>query len=61
MSNQFQNMDIKGGIGGNSPLLIYQPFNFIVFLSFYSPIILAIVMVALSFIFQNFCIFFNKI
>ena len=55
MSNQFQNMDIKGGIGGNnSPLLIYQPFNFIVFLSFYSPIILTIVMVALSFIFQNF-------
>jgi hypothetical protein len=54
MSNQFQNMDIKGSIGGNSPLLIYQPFNFVVFLSFYSPIILAIVMVALSFIFQNF-------
>jgi len=54
MSNQFQNMDIKGGIGVNSPLLIYQPFNFIVFLSFYSPIVLAVVMIALSFIFQNF-------
>jgi hypothetical protein len=54
MNSQIQNMDIKGGIGGNSPLLIYQPFNFIVFLSFYSPIILAIVMVSLSFIFQNF-------
>jgi hypothetical protein len=47
-------MDIKGGIGSNSPLLIYQPFNFIIFLSFYSPIILAVVMVSLSFIFQNF-------
>jgi hypothetical protein len=54
MNSQIQNMDIKGGIRGNSPLLIYQPFSFIVFLSFYSPIILAIVMISLSFIFQNF-------
>ena len=37
-----------------SPLLIYQPFNIIVFLSFYSPIILAVCMIYLSFISQNF-------
>jgi hypothetical protein len=54
MNRQNQNMNIKGGIGSNTPLIIYQPFNLIVFISFYSPIILAIVMVSLSFIFQNF-------
>ena len=54
MNSQYQNMDIKGGLGGDTPLLIYQPFNFIVFMSFYSPIILAIIMISLSFIFQNF-------
>jgi hypothetical protein len=37
----------------NSPLLIYEPFNAIVFLSFYSPIIIAICMVGLSFAYQN--------
>jgi hypothetical protein len=51
MNSQFQNTSIKVG---NTPLLMYQPFNFIIFLSFYSPIILAVVMIALSFIFQNF-------
>jgi len=40
--------------GGSNQLIMYQPFNFIVFLSFYSPIILALIMVSLSFIFQNF-------
>lgn len=50
MISQSQNTDIKGG----TPLLIFQPFNFVIFLSFYSPIILAIIMVSLSFIFQNF-------
>jgi len=54
MNRQNQNMNIKGGLGSNTPLIIYQPFNLIVFISFYSPIILAIVMVSLSFIFQNF-------
>jgi hypothetical protein len=54
MNSQYQNMDIKGGLGGDTPLLMYQPFNFIVFMSFYSPIILAIIMISLSFIFQNF-------
>ena len=36
------------------PLQLFQPFNFIVFLSFYSPVILAVSVVSLSFIFQNF-------
>jgi len=54
MNTQFQNIDSRGGIGINSPLLIYQPFNLIIWLSFYSPVILAVVMVVLSFIFQNY-------
>ena len=45
---------IKTGGIHDSPLEIYQPFNIIVFLSFYSPIILAMCMVYLSFVFQNF-------
>uniref|UniRef100_A0A6C0DGN2 Phosphatidic acid phosphatase type 2/haloperoxidase domain-containing protein n=1 Tax=viral metagenome TaxID=1070528 RepID=A0A6C0DGN2_9ZZZZ len=42
------------GVGGNTQLVMYQPFNFMVFLSFYSPIILAVIMVSVSFLFQNF-------
>jgi hypothetical protein len=38
----------------NLPLILFQPFNMAVFLSFYSPIILAICLVSMSFIFQNF-------
>ena len=38
----------------DTPLLLFQPFNVVVFLSFYSPIILAISVVGLSFVFQNF-------
>jgi len=38
----------------NAPLFIYQPFNIIIFLSFYSPIIVATILTSLSFIFQNF-------
>lgn len=45
---------IKGGVGEDNTMLIYQPFKLLTFLSFYSPIILAIFMVSLSFIFQNF-------
>lgn len=45
---------IKAGGVSDSPLLIYQPFNIVVFLSFYSPIILATSMIYLSFISQNF-------
>ena len=44
----------KAGGVLDSPLLIYQPFNIVVFLSFYSPIILATSMIYLSFISQNF-------
>ena len=51
MNIPIQKTSIKGG---NTPLMIYQPFNFIIFMSFYSPIILAIAMGSLSFIFQNF-------
>jgi hypothetical protein len=38
----------------DAPLMLFQPFNLIVFLSFYSPIILATSLVGLSFVFQNF-------
>jgi len=37
----------------NSPLLIYEPMNILVFLSFYSPVIIAICMIGLSFAYQN--------
>ena len=43
-----------GGIQKETPLELFQPFNIIVFLSFYSPIILATSITCLSFIFQNF-------
>jgi hypothetical protein len=39
---------------GDSPLQIFQPMNIVVFLSFFSPIILATSITSLSFIFQNF-------
>ena len=52
MSNLNQTMK-TGGIT-NSSLRIYEPFNIIVFLSFFSPIILAASITSLSFIFQNF-------
>jgi hypothetical protein len=38
----------------STPLLFFQPFNMVVFLSFYSPIVLCVVMLSLSFVFQNF-------
>jgi hypothetical protein len=43
-------------IGGvpDSPLQVFQPMNLLVFLSFFSPIILATSMTGMSFIFQNF-------
>ena len=37
----------------NSPLMIYEPFNLLVFLSFYSPVIISVCMIALSFVYQN--------
>jgi hypothetical protein len=38
----------------NTPLKIFQPMNFIVYLTFFSPIVVAIGITSLSFIFQNF-------
>lgn len=40
--------------GAVQPLQLFQPMNIAVFLSFYSPIILAISITSLSFVFQNF-------
>jgi len=48
------NAPIKISEVQNSPLQLFQPFNIIVFLSFYSPIILASCVTSLSFMFQNF-------
>ena len=42
-----------GGVS-NSPLQLFQPMNIVVFLSFFSPIMLAVSITSLSFIFQNF-------
>lgn len=53
MNNQINPSNITGGVP-DAPLLLFQPFNIVVFLSFYSPIILCIVMLSLSFIYQNF-------
>ena len=38
----------------SSPLIIFQPFNTLVWLSFFSPIVVALSITGLSFIFQNF-------
>ena len=48
------NPSMKTGGILDSPLQIFQPFNVIVFFSFFSPIILATSITSLSFIFQNF-------
>lgn len=53
MNNQVNSMMKTGGVQ-DTPLLLFQPFNIIVFLSFYSPIILATSVVGMSFVFQNF-------
>ena len=45
--------NLSGGVS-NTPLILFQPFNIIVFLSFFSPIIIAFSMASLSFIFQNY-------
>ena len=49
-----QNTTMKMGGVPDSPLQLFQPMNIIVFLSFFSPIILATSITGLSFIFQNF-------
>ena len=48
-----QNTLMKTGIP-DSPLQLFQPMNIVVFLSFFSPIILATSVTSMSFIFQNF-------
>jgi hypothetical protein len=48
------NTTMKTGGVQNLPLQLFQPFNIIVFLSFYSPIILATCITSMSFLFQNF-------
>jgi hypothetical protein len=49
-----QNTTMKIGGVPDSPLQLFQPMNIIVFLSFFSPIILAAGITSLSFIAQNF-------
>ena len=49
-----QNSTMKMGGVPDSPLQLFQPMNIIVFLSFFSPIILATSITSMSFIFQNF-------
>ena len=49
-----QNSIIKSGGVPDTPLQLFQPFNLIVYLTFFSPIILATSITSLSFIFQNF-------
>ena len=53
MNPQSNPSKVSGGVS-NTPLLFFQPFNIIVWLTFFSPIILSIVMLSLSFVFQNF-------
>jgi len=38
----------------NKPLKFFQPFNLLVTMSFFSPLIVAIIITSLSFVFQNF-------
>jgi hypothetical protein len=52
MSNP--NIMMKTGGISDTPLQLFQPLNIIVFLSFFSPIILATSITSMSFIFQNF-------
>jgi len=47
------NSTMKTGGISDAPLQLFQPFNIIIFLSFYSPIILAMCITTLSFVFQN--------
>ena len=58
INNKISKSAVIGAASGKSligkPLELFQPFNLIVFLSFYSPIIVAISVTSLSFFFQNF-------
>ncbi len=48
------NSTMKMGGVPDAPLQLFQPMNIIVFLSFFSPIILAVSITSMSFMFQNF-------
>jgi hypothetical protein len=52
------NLSFTNKTGGvdttNTPLKLYQPLNLLIFLSFYSSIIIASIVTSMSFIFQNF-------
>jgi len=48
------NPTMKLGGVPDTPLQLFQPMNIVIFLSFFSPIILATSITSLSFIFQNF-------
>lgn len=48
------NPNMKMGGVPDAPLQLFQPMNIVVFLSFFSPIILATSVTSMSFIFQNF-------
>ena len=43
----------RRNLGGNNSLQMYQPFSQIVFATFNSPFIIALIMITLSFVFQN--------
>ena len=47
-------LNMKTGGVSDSPLQLFQPMNIIVFLAFFSPIILATGVTSMSFVFQNF-------
>ena len=49
-----QNTTMKIGGVQDSPLQLFQPMNIVVFLSFFSPIIIAVSITSMSFMFQNF-------
>ena len=45
---------MSGGTLPDIPFLIIQPYNLAILLTFYSPIIIALIIISMSFIFQNF-------
>lgn len=48
------NTNVKMGGDSDTPLQLFQPMNIIVFISFFSPIILATSITSMSFMYQNF-------
>ena len=54
MNSNTNNTTTKLGGVPDSPLKLFQPMNIVIFLSFFSPIILATSITSMSFIFQDF-------